>query len=142
MTDDELEILARYLRRTGYGLWTATLHGHRIEEHQAVHGRMNDLTPGSLVFESTTIIQSKGTTDLDSVGFLERIEFEPMSIDGWDEDEDGPPPLERATYIRTLDGRSFRWVNATFLSFPDQIWSSLGDGWFGERIPPHEAAAS
>lgn len=59
---------------------------------------------------------------INSIGVWEREEQEPVfTPEQWAEGggEDEPIPTERVIYIRTLDGREFRWVNANFIRVPD-----------------------
>ncbi len=64
---------------------------------------------------------------LNCIGVLERIEEEPICTEehwrdaesGYGAGPDEPVPKERAWYLRTLDGREFRWVNASFIRVPN-----------------------
>ncbi len=58
---------------------------------------------------------------LNCIGTLERIAAEPVWTEAeWKaEGETGPIPTQKVWYIRTLDGREFRWENATFIRVPN-----------------------
>lgn len=83
--------------------------------------RMDVLSVGALVYEVSTTGMSD--RDLDAVGWLEAETFEKVDFgegaDPWDEGAEGRPhPVEKVYYIRTLDGRRFRWHNARFRAAP------------------------
>ena len=60
---------------------------------------------------------------LNCIGTLERTANEPLyTPEQWTEmgeSEDDPISSQKAWYIRTLDGREFRWENATFIRVPN-----------------------
>lgn len=68
---------------------------------------------------------TRGYDPLNAIGVLERIEWEPMaSPEKWndgveDKSEWETPPNEKVHYLRTLDGREFRWVNSMLILVPD-----------------------
>jgi hypothetical protein len=77
---------------------------------------MRNPQPGDLVAE-----QSGGMRQFDcaqAVGWLEKVTREPIPYEGWDEEADGPVPLEDVWYITAIDGRECRWTNCTFLPVP------------------------
>ena len=57
------------------------------------------------------------------LGYFVRKDWEP--IPDWDEATEGQPaPKELVWYIRALDGRELRWVNAKFVTIiPAEGWS-------------------
>jgi hypothetical protein len=85
-------------------------------------------TVGDLVLEVSTFHMHFGSSPrrpgrlLDNIGVIEEIAHEPVAIDGvWNEEEEGQPrPLEIIRYLRTLDGRRFRWSNAMFIKVPTE----------------------
>jgi len=74
---------------------------------------------GDFVFENTSP-PDETIPSINKVGWLQRIAHEPrFSNDEWKEMAEGRPcPTERAYYIRTLDGREFRWTNAQMIALP------------------------
>ena len=60
---------------------------------------------------------------LNCIGTLERIANEPLyTPEQWvemGESENDPISSQKAWYIRTLDGREFRWENALFIRVPN-----------------------
>ena len=60
---------------------------------------------------------------LNCIGTLEKIAMEPIwTPEQWKEmgeSESDPISTQKAWYIRTLDGREFRWENARFIRVPN-----------------------
>ncbi len=119
----DLELLATTLRRTIYAAYRATCVGQRAPVTEKYYTRTSAPQIGDLVIETTTIggMRHQNATDLDGIGLLEEVAWEKVVFSDpefvWDEAENGRPhPTERVTYIRTLDGRRFRWVNACFVA--------------------------
>lgn len=119
----DLERLATTLRRSIYNAYMATLVGDAPEVTKRYYKRASKPQIGDLVTEATTIggMRHDNATDLDGVGILEDVTWEPVDFGDpdfvWDEAEEGRPhPTEQVFYIRTLDGRRFRWVNANFVA--------------------------
>lgn len=119
---DDLAGLATMLRRSIYNAYRATLVGTPALVTARYQERSRFPVVGDLVIEASTVYRSRGTADLDSVGILEEDCQEKVIFDSdpefvWDEDVEGEPhPTERVFYIRTLDGRRFRWTNATMVA--------------------------
>lgn len=109
----ELAKVAEALAHAIHAAYSMSLNGYGIGEkyRPTLEARVGDF-----VVEQTTFYRgvTRAVHYLDSVGVLERITHEPVEGD-WD---DEPPPTERVWYIRTLDGRSYRWVNARFIGCP------------------------
>jgi len=117
----ELQALATTMRRAIYNAYRATI-GCNTDVMRAYQARASQPRVGDLVIEATTIygVRHEGGTDLDGIGTLEEIACEPIGLGDpdftWDEAEDGPRPTEEAFYLRTLDGRRFRWINAQIIA--------------------------
>lgn len=130
MTDKKpvpLEEIATAFRHLCYNAYTATLVGNPAKVTADFGDRMKDPKIGDFVIETSTVYRSRGTGDIDAIGVLEEVAWEKVAFDSdpefvWDEAVEGRPhPLERVTYIRTLDGRRFRWVNASFVAAPIEL---------------------
>lgn len=105
---------ARIIRRCAFNLHSATIVG--LSPHlKAMGNRVNNPRIGDLVVEITTRFRDN---DLDAVGHLEKVAREPVQYEvPWDEEAEGEPcPTEMVYYIRTFDGRSFRWTNASLIA--------------------------
>ena len=67
----------------------------------------------------------RGYDPLNCIGTLERIASEPLKTpEEWnegieDKSEWEVPPDESVHYLRTLDGREYRWTNCMFILVPD-----------------------
>lgn len=124
---DDLGALATMLRRSIYNAYRATLIGTPPLVTIRYQDRSRSPVVGDLVIEASTVYRSRGTTDLDSVGILEEDCREKVIFSGdpefvWDEEVEGEPhPTERVFYIRTLDGRRFRWTNATMVAAVSEL---------------------
>lgn len=119
----DLEILATAIRGITYNAYTATLVGQAPRCVYRLGDRIRAVAVGDLVVETTSIRtgpRQGPLINLDAVGYLEEIAWEPIAVE-WDEVADGPTPTEKIYYIRTLDGRRFRWENANFISAPVDI---------------------
>jgi hypothetical protein len=115
----DLQALAKTLRRSIYNAYSATLIGGAPKVTARYSDRAMNPIIGDLVVESSTIYQPR--RDLDCVGFLEEIAWEKVIFGDpefvWDEEvERRPHPTERIFYIRTLDGRRYRWSNANMVA--------------------------
>lgn len=119
--------IATAFRRLCYNAYTATLVGSPAKVTADFGDRMKDPKVGDFVIETSTVYRSRGTGDIDAIGVLEEVAWEKVVWPGdpefvWDEVAEGKPhPLERVTYIRTLDGRRFRWINASFIAAPIEL---------------------
>lgn len=118
-----LEQIASAFRRSAYNAYCNTLIGSAPRCITEAFQRMTNPVIGDWVIETTTIgrFRHSGGTDLDAIGVLENVAAEPVKYSDpdfvWDEKEEGRPhPTERVYYIRTLDGRSFRWINANIVA--------------------------
>lgn len=119
-----LEAVATALRRNIYCAYSATLVGSPAEVTRRYSDRARTPQIGDMVIEASTVygMRHENATDLDGVGILEEISQERVIFDGdpdfvWDEEEEGHPhPTEKVFYIRTLDGRRFRWTNANMVA--------------------------
>lgn len=122
-----IEALATSVRRLINNAVNATSVGNPAQVTEQFYKRSQDLRLGDLVAEMSTVYRSRGTSDIDAVGYLEEIAFEKVVFEGdpdfvWDEAVEGRPhPTERVYYIRTLDGRRFRWTNASFVAAPTEL---------------------
>lgn len=117
----ELQALATTMRRVIYNAYRATF-GSNTDAMRAYQARANQPRIGDLVIEATTIdrMRHEGGTDLDGIGHLEEIAWELVGLSdpdfAWDEAKDGPRPKEEIFYLRTLDGRRFRWTDAQIIA--------------------------
>ena len=128
-----LEEIATAFRRLAYNAYYATLVGNPAKITEDFGNRMKDPMPGDFVIEISTIYRSKGTGDIDAIGILEEQVREKIQWDDsdfvWDEEAEGQPhPTELITYIRTLDGRRFRWSNASFIALPTYLRATASLG--------------
>lgn len=113
---NDLEPIARLLQHATNTAWSLALQGTPRSDDAYKH--MGNIKPGDMVMEtSTALMQSRPA--LDGIGELLRVVQEDVPFDDWNVDTDGPIPKERVYYIKTLDGREFRWTNATFVKVPD-----------------------
>jgi len=111
-TDGAVDLDApAFIRGLTSNLWGAVL-AHPAQKYREMYARMEDLRAGDLVVEISGICR---TPDRDAVGHFVRSARESMDIAEWVEADDGPMPQEMVYYIRTLDGREVRWVNARFI---------------------------
>lgn len=117
----ELLALATTMRRAIYNAYRATI-GSNTEAMRAYQARANQPRVDDLVIEATSIhrVRHEGETDLDGIGTLEKIAWEPIGLGdpdfAWDEVEEGPRPKEEAFYLRSFDGRRFRWIDAQIVA--------------------------
>lgn len=124
MKRDALEQLAREIATAVYNAYSNTLVGTASPRVHELNDRIRDVRIGDLVIEHTTCLMPSRPA-LDAVGYLLRDVWEPVKFSDpdfvWDEKEEGQPhPKERIFYIRTLDGREFRWENASLISAPTE----------------------
>ena len=120
----DLEKLAREIALLVYNSSGNVIVGDAPQCVHDLSDRFNDVRVGDLVVERTTSLM-KSRPALDAVGYLLRAADEPMNVSypdfEWDEKIEGKPmPKERVYYIRTLDGREFRWYNASLTSAPTE----------------------
>lgn len=119
MTEEQLEEYARVLRTSADNAWSNTLIGTEARCVHDAYARMKAPVVGDWVIETSTLYVT-GRPHLDAVGVLEEAGREPVVWGDpdfvWDEKEDGPHPTEQVWYIRTLDGRRFRWTNASIIA--------------------------
>lgn len=126
MTRELTPELERLLEITAYNAYTVSITG-LSGNLRALNGRMREPKPGDWVVEMSTIYYEdrNGTR----FGTLVRVADEPVYPEeqraelGFGPDE--PMPTERVWYVRLLDGREFRWTNASFLAVPAEFVSSL-----------------
>lgn len=128
MTDEiGLDEIAGAFRALIYNAYIATLVGSPAKVTERFGDRMKSPQVGDWVAEVSTMYRSRGTTDIDALGKLEEIAWEKVAFESdpefvWDEAVEGRPhPTERVYYIRTLDGRRFRWTNASIVAAPADI---------------------
>jgi hypothetical protein len=123
-TEAELEQIARAIGVSNYLAYTASISGQHGAARE-LYDRMKDVRVGDMVIEITTILMSVAGKHyrpaLDAVGHLVKITREKIVFSDpdfvWNEEEEGQPhPTEKCTYVKTLDGREFRWTNASFIS--------------------------
>lgn len=123
MTEAEI---ARVLRVSAYRAYLNTLIGAAPPCVQEAYKRMTHPRVGDWVIEISTIyIASR--SDVEGVGVLEEIAREPIDFLEWDEAEDGPVPEETVYYLRLIDGRRFRWSNASIIAVLSELSDSLKD---------------
>ena len=119
MTDDLLKASASAIRSSAYAAHSMSLSG-AFPNATKLYDWMKKMSPGDLVFEISTVWYPD--RDINAVGILEKIGREPVSElepgFEWNEEEDGPEPTWECFYIQTLDGRPYRWHNASFLRVP------------------------
>ena len=119
--DFDPRLMAKIIRGFADKAYGAVLVGNPAPVTKALYERMKDAQIGDLVVEISTLHASQ--VAVDAVGILESAVYEP-AFDDWDEDKEGEPcPKETAWYLRTLDGREFRWTNARFIAVPWETWS-------------------
>lgn len=128
MTNEELKPvdlkqLATLMRRAIYSAFDATLINNAPPVTRNFFERTRNPKVGDLVIETTTVygMRHANATDLDGIGILEEIAWEPVIFGDpdfvWDEKVEGEPhPTEKCFYIRTFDGRRFRWTNANIIA--------------------------
>lgn len=127
----DLERLARQIVTMAYNAHSAVLVGRAPDCVHELRKRFDDIKEGDLVVETTTANMDGRRGEkhfrpaLDAVGYLIKITWEPVVWGDpdfvWDEAVEGrPEPTEKCVYIRTLDGREFRWTNASFISCPTE----------------------
>jgi len=118
MNDEVLSLLCI----SAYNHYLSTLVGNPAPTVRAALDKMSHPQPGDWVIETSTIWDR--ARDRDRFGRLLRTAAEPMwTPEQWAEGGGGadPIPLERIFYIRTADGREYRWRNASFIAIPDGI---------------------
>lgn len=133
MDNKELEELAGLIGIAAYNAYGAVLVGDPAPVTEALYKRMQDVRVGDWVVEQTTILMTGNSgarhghyrKAIDAVGKLLRITQEKVDFGDpsfvWNEAEEGRPhPTEKCFYIQTLDGREFRWTNASFISVPSE----------------------
>lgn len=129
MDIDELEKLARAIVTMAYNASGTVIMGNPTMRVEDLYRRFNDIQIGDLVVETSTALMDGRRGEkyyrpaLDALGYLVKITWEPVVWGDpdfvWDEAVEGKPePTEKCVYIKTLDGREFRWTNASFISCP------------------------
>lgn len=115
----DLEVIATAFRRAAYTQWSNTLIGNAPKCVLDTHDQMKNPRIGDWVIEASTMGGGRNpdSSDLDGVGILEEVAEERIEME-WDEAENGPHPTEGVYYIRTMDGRRFRWHNASIIAVP------------------------
>jgi hypothetical protein len=126
--------MERLLEVSAYRLYLSCL-GNTAPDARVLYGRMINPQVGDVVMEISTIHHDGQRPRYESrtgdrIGTLMRIESEPMHTpEQWAEGGygDEPIPTERAWYLRLLDGREYRWVNASFIALPSDLdcWRAL-----------------
>lgn len=111
-------MIASTLRRTIYNGWRASL-GRDSAVAEAFYERSSNPRIGDMVIETSTVHYA--SMDLKGVGTLLDIRDEPVDFKDegyvWDEEAEGRPhPTERVYYLKALDGRVHRWVNASIIA--------------------------
>lgn len=124
MSKKQLEELARIICTVTDNAYGCTFMSDAPVCVQRLRAAFDAIETGKLIMEQTTF-RMKGRSPLDALGTLLRITQEPVVFSDpdfvWDEKEEGQPhPTEKCTYIKTLDGREFRWTNARFIAVPDE----------------------
>ena len=124
----DLEAIATAFRRSAYNAYRNTLIGNAPKIVTDAFDRMTAPEIGDWVIETSTVhrMRHSPSSDLDGIGILEAVEWEKVVFGDpefvWDEEAEGKPhPTEKIYYIRTMDGRQFRWSNASIVA----ILSSL-----------------
>lgn len=136
MKRDDLEKLARIIVTMAYNASGAALMGRPTQRIEDLRNRFDDIQIGDLVVETSTALMDGRRGEkyfrpaLDALGYLVKITWEPVVWGDpdfvWDEAVEGKPePTEKCVYIKTLDGREFRWTNASFISCPGE-WPIRG----------------
>lgn len=129
MKRDDLEKLARAIVTMAYNASGALYMGKPTGRVEDLRRRFDDIQVGDLIVETSSALMDgrRGEKNyrpaLDALGYLVKVTWEPVVWGDpdfvWDEAAEGKPePTEKCTYIRTLDGREFRWTNASFISCP------------------------
>ena len=141
MTRDTMLKIAKVIRRMTVTAWNLSI-ASASKYSDDVYNRMKRPAIGDCVVELTTVSGWRDETpnDIDAVGALLEIVNEPMRqgrsgdqttedqpLIEWDETTDGPRPTELVYYIRTLDGRRFRWANASMIAVPVWLQEELRD---------------
>lgn len=119
----ELEAIATAFRRSAYIAYRNTLIGNAPKCVSDTFARMSAPQIGDWVIETSTVygFRHSPSSDLDGIGILEAVEWENVVFGDpefvWDEETEGRPhPTEKIYYIRTMDGRQFRWSNASIVA--------------------------
>jgi len=134
--------LAAVLRQSAHRLWGATLVGHPVPKVAELHAEIKLIRPGDMVAELTTFYM--GRPHEDAVGRLVACRREALR---YDDPEDYDRPLrdrsEVAWYIELLDGRVFRWHNASFIRvLEDPVPDAERAAWAGGARRRHDIAQS
>lgn len=101
------------LRMSAHELWLATLVGNPPPSLQKLRTRILSISLGDLVAENTTMHQRE--YDEYAIGRLVAHRREALHCEPEDEAEDFGRRSEEAWYLELLDGRLFRWHNASFI---------------------------
>jgi PAS domain-containing protein len=120
MTDTiELSEIAAAMRIAAYNAYACTLIGTPPGIVVKAGDRIKNPQRGDWVIETSSIW--RGQPHIDGIGILDAVEMEPVDFNDpdfvWDEASEGRPhPTERVYYLRTMDGRRFRWTNASIVA--------------------------
>lgn len=128
----DLEEIATVMRRSIYNAYSNTLIGNAPQRVTDAYDRMTNPKIGDWVIEASTVygFRHNPSSPLDGVGILENVAHEKVDFGDpefvWDEKEEGRPhPTEKVHYIRTMDGRLFRWTNAMIVAAPAELKGPL-----------------
>lgn len=120
------EVLTTVVRLLGhaahaaYSLALSTPVGSKNFNTPKVGDVVMEITTYYWLFDNPPRARHANGTPLDAIGVLEEDVREPIKGE-WDEEDDGPRPTERIFYIRTFDGRRFRWENADVIRVPSEL---------------------
>lgn len=132
MSDETIDALAA----TGYALYSATLVGNPCEFVRKLGAWMRAVEVGHLVMEQTTAFHPGSKSD--RIGELVKTEQRRScrheqadpNLTHCETCDDDNRWLETYWWIRTFDGRSHRWHNASFIRIPRSQ-----DDWRSVRYP-------
>lgn len=123
-----LETISTAFRLCAYNCITNAMIGDAPLVVRRAYERMKNPSVGDWVIEASTIHEFRhlNGADLNGIGVLEEIAWEKVDFEDpafvWDEEAEGAPhPTERVYYIRTMDGRRFRWTNATIVAVQSEL---------------------
>lgn len=135
--------MATLIDGLGQEFYASMIHGNPCPDNARRYKRMTSPQPGDLVMETSTSglrmqvacdewIAAPKYPHIKSrcaVGILIKVAQEPVPYTDaeWDEEEEGPRPLETVWYLRLLDtGEEFRWTNADFVTIlPCEGWKRM-----------------
>ena len=130
----------RLLRVSAHQLWLATLVGDPPPSLSRLHARIASVSPGNLVAEISTAYQREH--DECAVGRLVARRREALRFELEDEAVDFLQRSEVAWYLELLDGRLFRWHNASFVRVLEDARGDENDeadrGWVAGALARHD----